>query len=294
MPDHPIIKKLHESTDGFFFGLWNECPEDAKVAWGARAIADSGAVSMLPDRQTGYGDAELRKAFSERLNAGPLKKALEKCQRLRDGWDPYKLSEDEFVEYWNERKASEPEVFAQFSITPSWGPTLEDVLAGQPYKSPAEAEPRVIHQIVQEEFRKRLQYDNAMEKWEKACEAMPDPPEPKLCENDEEDESGADLCLQHKARTSADFFKEEGEAWVCGECGHWHYFEDLIDYPPEPKEPDYIVTMGYAKILREHPKMFNDKAETFTVYEDAEISIKANTRASHGYVYLIAYPKEAA
>lgn len=43
--------------------------------------------------------------------------------------------------------------------------------------------------------------------------------------------------------------------------------------------------------LVEDLKMQKDKSETFVIFEDDRLVIKANTRASYGYVYLIAYPK---
>ena len=77
------IKDQIKSSDGFTFGLWGECPDDAPVAWGARAISDSGCgFSLLPDRQSWAGPKELVDAFSRVLNQGPIKHAIEVAKRL--------------------------------------------------------------------------------------------------------------------------------------------------------------------------------------------------------------------
>lgn len=92
------------------FGLWNHCPEDAPVAWGARAIIegnpsyDPGAsytqrgtrrkrgvpehkkyrhnISLLWDRQSWRGEEKDRKAFGALLNAGMITAALNKAKEL--------------------------------------------------------------------------------------------------------------------------------------------------------------------------------------------------------------------
>lgn len=47
----------------------------------------------------------------------------------------------------------------------------------------------------------------------------------------------------------------------------------------------YSKVAGYQK-----PRMSDQKGEVFTVFSDGSITIKADTRGSYGYVYLIAYP----
>jgi len=68
------------------FGLWGNCPEDVKVAWGARGIIDGRwpdqRVSLLWDRQSGKGTTEARKALTTMLNAGLLQQALDRATSL--------------------------------------------------------------------------------------------------------------------------------------------------------------------------------------------------------------------
>jgi len=97
---HPLIAQEYEESGGFVFGLWNECPLHVPVAWGARAIAnEGGSFGLVPDRQTFGGDRRLFVAFSDVLNKGPIKRAIEVCRRLRNGFYPHDMPEREFEGY---------------------------------------------------------------------------------------------------------------------------------------------------------------------------------------------------
>ena len=54
------------------FGYWRACPEDACIAWGARAILNRGTIDLLYDRQSWNGVAKenvtIRKGFSKLIN----------------------------------------------------------------------------------------------------------------------------------------------------------------------------------------------------------------------------------
>lgn len=82
------------------FGLWQECPEDATVAWGARAILRDGFVDLLWDRQSAEGSDEgTRKVFCERVNKVlPVVRA--KVKELCSAWRGMRPNEQEvFVLY---------------------------------------------------------------------------------------------------------------------------------------------------------------------------------------------------
>jgi len=57
------------------FGL-KSAGVEAPVLWGARAIYTGLVVDLLPDRQDMVGTEEDRKAFREKMNAGPLRKFI--------------------------------------------------------------------------------------------------------------------------------------------------------------------------------------------------------------------------
>ncbi len=67
------------------FGLWSECPDDARAAWGARAILRDGCVDLLHDRQGSAGDDEDRRVFCKRVDA-VLPVVLAKVKELCSAW----------------------------------------------------------------------------------------------------------------------------------------------------------------------------------------------------------------
>ncbi len=74
------------------FGLWNQCPDEATQAWGARAIWKRGRIDLLPDRQdTRPGTSP---AFLAALNA-ILPKARTKAALLQ--FDGLRSDSDELV-----------------------------------------------------------------------------------------------------------------------------------------------------------------------------------------------------
>lgn len=86
------------------FGLWSECPNDVRAAWGARAILKDGYVDLLWDRQGGAGEEDDRVVFCKRVDKVlPVVRAKVKelCSAWR-GMDPTKselfvLYEDEGI-----------------------------------------------------------------------------------------------------------------------------------------------------------------------------------------------------
>lgn len=296
MTDHPIIKKLHEEHNGFYFGLWAHCPKNAPVAWGARGIADRGCgFSLLPDRQNFSGPPELRKALSKLLNNGPLKRADEETKRLRQGWIPFaELEQKAFEEYWFARKRENPELFE--SYTASSGAHVFESPGYPLQETPAECTPRIVwRECRREEEAAKAAFEEA-ERMEREGEEFPIPDPPTTtCENeyDEEEEYGEDCGAKFKkVRGEWQGCYWDGESWVCDTCGHSHYpdddFFDGEDWAP-PKTP---TQKAFREIVGcRHEQMLSNKSETFTLFDDGAIVIQGNTNASHGYVYLIAYPK---
>lgn len=289
-----IHDNLHAQHAGFIFGLWAECPEYSPVAWGCRAIADRGCgFSLLHDRQTWGGEKSLVKAFSKAINSGPLKRAIEEAKRLRDGWTPYKVLEPKaFREFWALKMKNEPKLFESFSRSGSWMSPNEG-MEDHYYKSPKEADPLEILDLCQEELRESEEYDERYQKMLDSGKDFPTPDPPPKCENeyDEDEDCGEDCGAEFKkVRGKWVGCEWEGDAWACDECGHRNYVEeDEDDEWALPKSP---VTKAYGKIVgSQGGEMQNEKGELFTLYDDNNIVIKANTNGSHGYVYVIAYPK---
>lgn len=71
------------------FGLWDECPADAKIAWGARTIIDEHGgeyrIDLVWDRQSTRGAEDHKNeltAFCEKLNDGVLRETFKKATEL--------------------------------------------------------------------------------------------------------------------------------------------------------------------------------------------------------------------
>lgn len=283
--------------DGFVFGLWGECPEDVPVAWGARAIVDSksGSVGfdLLPDRQTWAGPPELRRAFSKALNS-VLDRAKEECRRLRFGWTPTDdLQRDEFAEYWIELLSNHPDVFKSFEASSG----RDDIDA--PFDvSPSEVSAYRVFDLCR---RERARLESYNEKWDRLCllkEGDPVPDPPSHCENERDEYAGfGEDCKQEfkKVRGGWQGCTQDSDSWICDECGYYHYFVDLDDSDEEYNPPDTPILKAFAKIVgHQAPVMSSEVYQTFTLYDSGGIVIKANTNASYGYVYLIAYPRHTA
>ena len=261
----------------FSFGLWGECPKDVEVAWGARGIADPGVgFSLLPDRQTWVGDEKLRKLFSKMLNEGPLRKANEKCKRLRHGWKPAQdLDAEGFLEYWEDCKAD---------------PSLLKIMQATGYlQNPTRL---FIHLQDEREELEQFYIEDQKRADEYERNPPPPPPPPAECEYDADDDDEAESCgLKFKRLPNGDYdgCYVDCDSWICENCGWSHPFEEDVDWPEAPETPihdmlDRIV--GYQM-----PQMRSDKPNVFTLYDDDRVTIKGDTRGSYGYVYLIAYPK---
>lgn len=286
----------------FSFGLWAHCPEHVPVAWGARAIADNGCgFALLPDRQTWAGPKALRGVFSRVLNRGPLKRAILEAKRLRDGWVPFSdLSDKAFEEYWYKRLREEPELFESFSA--SSGDYMPESPGYPHFDAPKDARPLAIKHACEREQEAIEAAEKEFFRMEESGEEFPVPDPPSACENDYEgycegeDEEAPDPCEQKfkKVRGEWQGCYQEDDAWVCEECGHHHYFDDDV-FEGEPwVAPKARIQKAYRKIVgHQRQRMYKDKAELFTLYDDHFITIKANTNASHGYIYLIAYPKHS-
>lgn len=85
------------------FGLWASCPENAEVAWGARAILENGTFSLLWDRQSWKGPEEKRGQFSAMLNNGILKAVDKKVRELLDKGEMREDEAKEFVLYHDDK-----------------------------------------------------------------------------------------------------------------------------------------------------------------------------------------------
>lgn len=79
------------------FGLWEECPASADVAWGARAIALDNSFDLLHDRQTWFGPLEERRRLSGALNQGALSGAQQKYLELRNARSPSLRNDEQHV-----------------------------------------------------------------------------------------------------------------------------------------------------------------------------------------------------
>jgi len=289
-------KKIHDNLPSFCFGLWNECPEDAPVAWGARGIADRGmGFSLLPDRQTMVGLDVLREPFSQLvLNKYALEKANLTAKRLREGWNPSKdLESEEFVRYYWERfnkmeeergKGFEEGLFeSQNNRFMSDDEPLSRATFDRLIRNP-----QGLHEAIRiEEERMELYYKRCDERAEEDERNPPSPPRPPAkCEN-EDDECDAEFKRIGKdeySNCSLDF-----DCWICDDCGCCHSF----DWPEDEDNPNpgRSVQRAFESLIsQERQKMFNDKCETFTLFDDFHLKILGNTNGSCGYVYVIAFP----
>jgi len=264
---------IHDKLGMWSFGLWNECPPNVKIAWGARAIAEkSGNFSLVHDRCTLVGDESLRGEFTLALNAA-LPKANETCRRYMMGWDPIKdLDMDSFVLYWESRMISDPQIFKAWQY--------ESILG---LDKPSDIDPRVLYLAVKSEQKALARYYYIVEEIGDA----PDPP--TSCErnlyDDECDFECGQTFIKRNGKWQGCF--EIDNSWECEYCGFQHPFEDYQEEPPHTPFMD-----AYKKIVGYQMQRMSEFArETFVIYEDEYLIIKANTNESGGYVYIIAYPK---
>ena len=289
-------EKIHDNLPSFFFGLWNHCPEDAVIAWGARGIADRGmGFSLLPDRQTMVGPDVLREPFSRLvLNNNALKKANECAKRLREGWNPHKeLEREEFVRYYWERfnemeetrgKGFEDALFeAQNNQFMSDDKPLLRGTFDRLIRSPND-----LHEALEiEKERKELYYKRLEERDAYEEDHPPSPPRPPAKCESEEEECGAEFKKIGKDEYSNCYL--DFDCWICDDCGEAHSF----DWPEDEDNPNPGSSVQRAfESLISHvpPRMFSDKAETFTLFDDHHLKIMGNTNGSYGYVYVIAFP----
>lgn len=291
-------EKIHDNLPDFCFGLWNHCPEDAVIAWGARGIADQGmGFSLLPDRQTMVGPDVLREPFSRLvLNKNALKKANECAKRLREGWNPYKdLEGEEFERYYWERfnemeeergKGFEEGLFeSQNNRLMSDSKPLLRVTFDRLIRNP-----RGLHEALEiEEERMELYYKRCDERDAYEVDHPPSPPRPPAkCENEE--------CGTEFKRTGKDEYSNcflDFDCWLCDDCGEAHSF----DWPEDEDNPNpgRSVQRAFDSLIGQvEPRMFNHEAETFTLFDDFQLKILGNTNGSHGYVYVIAFPNHQA
>lgn len=291
---------IQDSLPEFCFGLWPQCPPDAPVAWGARGITDRGVgFSLLGDRQTWGGNKALIKPMSRLINKGPLERAIEEARRLRDGWSPIKdLTQKAFCEYWHRLLREKPELFEDFPASSGrW-----DMKPPQHYlcfaEAPKDADPSRLHSVIKRELERSEAHWNRVQEADDNGEEIPPPnPPPRCARNEEEDydedeDEDFEPCYQEFVKVGGQWegCSYEFDAWVCDECGYHHYVEyDEEDEWAEPPRPIYDA---YKNIVGQQPaRMRVDRAELFTLYDDGFIVIKGNTNASHGYLYVIAYPK---
>jgi len=308
------MSKIQDNLHNFSFGLWTECPEHAPVAWGARGIADQGVgFSLMLDRQTMVGLEQLRGPFSAMvLNQGALHRANEECRRLRHGWDPLKAlleaapskDSNEFFRYVRKRKEYISEHI--HGDVASW--LLEKLWYYKPNSGPDKqeiydllADPRKLRSRLMHEQKILDAYYDAVDRqdaeWERNPPAPPHPP--KHCENDEyyadeyDEDVEPDDCPQDFVKVNGKFegctWDADSEAWICDLCGYEHYFESE-DHPDRVKRPQTPMLEVFRYFFDGGQKMFNDRAETFMLFDDHHLKILGNTNASYGYVYLVAYP----
>jgi len=301
---------IKDALPDFYFGLWSECPDDVPIAWGARAIADPGVgFSLLGDRQTWAGPANLREVFKIALDRA-LPIANLNCKRLREGWDPIKElavdgSPDEFRHFFFKRLREMREEFGsdeavakflseknrQF-LWRSRGPDLsEDQVLS------ALGDVALLQRLLKREHQLRHCYYEEIEEQEERWQRnppSPPPPPPRCAAEDacnyfEEDE---EVCEQEFTRLGNNRYRGctfEDDYWRCDNCGYSHSVH-WEDHPDAIKEPDTPYLDAFGNFFAQRQMMHADKSETFEVFNDGHMVIKANTNASHGYIYLVAYP----
>ena len=307
------MSKIQDNLPSFHFGLWNECPEHAPVAWGARGIADQGVgFSLLPDRQTMLGLEQLREPFSAMvLNKGPLAAANKQAKRLRHGWDPIKelitdkkpADASEFFSYFKERMSHiEDHIHGDvaawlFDKVKHRDDALSKEKIYELLCNPGELRIRVGRDRDRiEAYYKTLDRQDA--EWERNPPTPPPPP--KHCENDEYYDEDCDAEDVEPDDCPQDFVKVAGkyegctwyvdsDAWICDLCGYEHYVE-WSDHPDRVKEPATPVLDAFGPFFDGRERMYNDCSDLFTLFDDHHLKILGNTNGSHGYVYLIAYP----
>jgi len=307
------MSKIHDNLPDFCFGLWAECPPHAPVAWGARGIADQGAgFGLLPDRQTMIGLDQLREPFSRLvLNKGPLEAANEEAKRLRHGWDPLKelvasprSMSHEFVRWLNKRKkelekVSDGNVSRWLSSRSNNGGMFRkrEVISEAAIQEMLN-NPRKLRELLHTEYRRRESYYRASEQQAQEWERNPPtpPPPPSHCQadedpdwfEDEDEECGQEFVRKGKGRYSG--CSLEDDCWVCENCGYQHYI-DWEEHPDMIQEPDLPVLNSFHALFESRAVMRGNQSELFTLFDDRHLKILGNTNASHGYVYLIAFPE---
>lgn len=290
-------ERIHDKLPEFRFGLWGECPETATIAWGARGIADRGAgFGLLPDRQTMAGLDVLREPFSKLvLNKGPLEQANLMAKRLRSGWTPYKdLSRQAFTRYyWDHynklKEDRDKESFEEGIFQGSKNLMLSedsDPLDRANFDRLIR-NPRNLYEALESEQRRLDLYYKRCEERDMEEERNPPspPPPPAECENEECGAKFRKVKKDEYTNCCLDF-----DCWLCDDCGEVHSF----DWPEDESNPHpgrSVIRTFESLIGQVHQRMFSDKGELFTLFDDFHLKILGNTNGSHGYVYIVAFPK---
>jgi len=305
---------IKDALPEFRFGLWSECPDDVPIAWGARAIADPGVgFSLLPDRQTWAGPDNLREVFKIALDRA-LPIANLNCKRLREGWDPIKElavdgSPEEFRRFFFKRLR---EMREEFGSDEKIAERLSKQNKSNPRRSfgrdlnenqilSAIGDVALLQRMLKREHRFRQGYYEEIEEQEEKWRRNPPPPPapPSRCEAREDDEyfeEDEEVCDQEFIRLGDSRYRGcsfEDDFWRCDNCGYSHYV-DWDEHTDAIKEPDTPYLDAFGPLFQQRQAMHNHKSETFEVFSDGHMVIKANTNASHGYVYLIAHPVHVA
>lgn len=263
---------IRDNLTEWTFGLTDEIPDNAKIAWGARAVADKGGgFSLLYDRCNFIGDESLRGEFNLDLNRA-IARGQENCKKLRLGWNPLDLDPDQFVDYWNSSMSEDIEPFKEAAARV--GLDLSNL------------DPKQIYFEVKKEKRVLSEYYRDVED---SYSEVPDPP--SSCKGHDDDWDDFELeepCKQRFVKRSNvwDGCILIDDAWECENCGYQHFFD--IDSPSAPDAPFFDAFSGIVGY--QYPKMSDNEAGTFVLYEDESIVLKGDTNGSFGYIYLIAYP----
>jgi len=300
-----MSKRIKDLLPEFSFGLFSECPDHATIAWGARAISShETGFYLISDRQNMVGVEPLGPHFSALLNNGPLKEAQKKAKRHHDGrWD---LLEELLGEARTEESKSRFIKILREEISRivsccsgDLGRAVDFVYRRQGEGGLTPEGLRVVMHDGSSDFHKSLFADRISNDLASMREFLEDSDTSSSSKYDSDEEIppppdrcfGCNRKLVEGSRLRCDW-SYDAECYICDHCGEMNYPEcdDLDDYP-HPK----ICGLTSAKAILANvmllEPMLPDKEKLFTLFDDGLVKILGNTNASHGYVYLVAFPR---
>lgn len=298
-------KRIKDLLPEFSFGLFSECPDHATIAWGARAISSNETgFNLLSDRQNMVGIDALGTHFSALLNNGPLREAQKKAKMYLNG--EWNLLEEMLGESRTEESKARFIKILREEISRivlgcggDLGRAVDFVYRRQGDGGLTLEGLRIVMHNGSSDFHKSLFADRISNDLASMRKFYDDPDTFSSGESDSNEEIppppdrcfGCNRKLVKGPKMMCDW-SYDAECYICDHCGEMNYPEcDEPDDYPHPKICGLTSAKAIlADVMFPEPMLPNEE-KLFTLFDDGLMKILGNTKASHGYVYLVAFPR---